>query len=92
VRSARFRPIYKWFFWAFVIDCLVLGYIGAKPPEGIFLVVGRIPTAAYFLFFVAGHFLSDSERPKPLPASISEPVLKGGGTLAGARAKPMEKA
>jgi quinol-cytochrome oxidoreductase complex cytochrome b subunit len=92
VKSARFRPIYKWLFWAFVVVCLVLGYIGAKPPEGVYVVVGRIATAAYFLFFVAVYFLSHIERPKPLPASISEPVLKGGGSPAGARAKPMEKA
>jgi len=91
VKSARFRPIYKWLFWAFVVVCLVLGYIGAKPPEGWYVVVGRIATAAYFLFFVAVYFLSYIERPKPLPASISEPVLKGGGSPAGARAKPMEK-
>ena len=92
VKSARFRPIYKWLFWAFVVVCVVLGYIGAKPPEGWYVVVGRIATAAYFLFFVAVYFLSYIERPKPLPASISEPVLKGGGSPAGARAKPMEKA
>jgi len=92
VRSAKFRPLYKQLFWIFVVVCIVLGYIGAKPPEGIFLIVGRIATAAYFLFFVILYFLSFVERPKPLPASISEPVLKGGGTVAGAQAKPMEKA
>ena len=92
VKSARFRPVYKWLFWVFVVVCFVLGYIGAKPPEGWYVVVGRIATAAYFLFFVAVYFLSYIERPKPLPASISEPVLKGGGSPAGAAAKPMEKA
>ncbi len=92
VRSAKFRPIYKQLFWIFVVVCIVLGYIGAKPPEGWYLIVGRISTTLYFLFFVAVYFLSFVERPKPLPASISEPVLKGGGTVAGAQAKPMEKA
>ena len=92
VKSARFRPVYKWLFWVFVVVCFVLGYIGAKPPEGVYVVVGRIATAAYFLFFVVVYFLSYIERPKPLPASISEPVLKGGGSPAGAQAKPMEKA
>ena len=64
----------------------------AKPPEGIYLIVGRIATTLYFLFFVVLYFLPNFERPRALPASISEPVLKGGGTLAGAQAKPMEKA
>ena len=40
VRSARFRPIYKWFFWLFVLNCLVLGYLGAKSPEGWYLFWG----------------------------------------------------
>ena len=35
VRSARFRPVYKWVFWLLVIDVLALGYVGAHPPEGI---------------------------------------------------------
>jgi hypothetical protein len=38
--------------------------------------------------------LSIFEPSKPLPSSIGEPVLKGGGaaSTAGAAAKPMEKA
>ena len=28
VRSARFRPIYKQFFWILVVDCFVLGWVG----------------------------------------------------------------
>ena len=93
VRSSRFRPIYKQFFWVLFLDCLVLGYIGAKPPEGAFLVVGRLATAYYFLhFLVVIPLICKLERPRPVPASIGEPVLKGGGTAAGATAKPMEKA
>jgi len=91
VRSAKFRPIYKQFFWIFLADCLVLGYIGAKPPSGWFLVVGRIATAYYFLHFVIVFLLSYVERPRPLPSSISEAVLRGGGAGAAA-AKRMEKA
>ena len=54
VRSTRYRPIYKWFFWAFVITCVALGYLGSQPPEGVYLILGRIFTAYYFLFFLAG--------------------------------------
>ena len=92
VRSMRFRSwTVKGLFWIFLFDCLVLGYIGAKPPEGAFLVIGRIATAWYFLHFILLYFISGNERTKPLPTSISESVLKGGGTLAGAQAQPMEK-
>jgi ubiquinol-cytochrome c reductase cytochrome b subunit len=92
VKSAKFRPLYKWFFWIFFLDCLWLGYLGAKPPEGIFLHMGRVATTYYFLHFVIIFLLSYVERPKPRPSSISEPVLKGGAAPIAAPAKPMEKA
>jgi ubiquinol-cytochrome c reductase cytochrome b subunit len=92
VRSSKFRPIYKQFFWLLVIDAVVLGYAGSQPAEGTWLLIGRIATAYYFLhFLVVLPLLGRLERPKPLPASISEPVVKG-GSMAGATAKPMEKA
>ncbi|MCB9947732.1 MAG: cytochrome b/b6 [Rhodospirillaceae bacterium] len=97
VRSARFRPIYKWFFWVLVIDCFVLGWCGANPPEGIFVVLARLGTLYYFFhFLILLPILGKLERPLPLPKSISEPVLSpspGGGRVAsGATAKPMDKA
>jgi quinol-cytochrome oxidoreductase complex cytochrome b subunit len=95
VKSGRFRPIFRIFFVLLAIDSVVLGIVGAKPPEGLWLIVGRIATAWYFLhFLVILPLLGVFERPKPLPTSISEPVLKGGGAPmgSGATAKPMEKA
>lgn len=93
VRSGRFRPIFRQFFVLLVIDVLVLGWVGANPPEGMYLVIGRVATAYYFLhFLVVLPLLGIFERPRPRPSSISEPVLKGGGQAAGATAKPMEKA
>ena len=94
VRSCKFRPIYRQFFWILALDALVLGYAGAMPAEGVWLVIARIGTAYYFFhFLVLLPLLGKLERPLPLPASICEPVLKGGGRVAaGAHAKPMEKA
>ena len=81
VRSARFRPIYKQFFWLFVLDCIILGWIGANPPEGMFLVIGRIATAYYFLHFIVFiPLMGKFEKTRPLPTSISEPVLRAGAT------------
>ncbi|OAB54918.1 cytochrome B [Phormidium willei BDU 130791] len=92
VRSGRFRPLFKQFFALFVVTCLVLGYMGAMPAEEPYVTISQIATAYYFAYFlIILPLLSVLERPKPLPASISEPVLKGGGTVAGATAKPMEK-
>jgi ubiquinol-cytochrome c reductase cytochrome b subunit len=93
VRSGRFRPVFKWFFWLFVVDCMALGWAGSKPPEGLALHVARIATAYYFIhFLVVLPLLGWFERPRPLPKSISEPVLGGGRVAAAGAAKPMEKA
>ncbi|HLB07385.1 MAG TPA: cytochrome b N-terminal domain-containing protein [Alphaproteobacteria bacterium] len=79
VRSAKFRPIYKQFFWVFVADTVVLGWVGANPPEGVFILIGRLATAYYFAHFVIlMPLISKLEKPRPLPAGIGEPVLKEG--------------
>jgi quinol-cytochrome oxidoreductase complex cytochrome b subunit len=79
VRSARFRPLYKQFFWIFVADCFLLGYVGANPPEGYFVILGQIGTAYYFAhFLIVIPLLSFVERPLPLPASISAAVTPAG--------------
>ena len=76
VRSAVFRPIYKQFFWILIIDVLVLGYMGAMPAEGTYLLIARVGTIYYFLhFLVILPLLSSVEKTDPVPESISEPVL-----------------
>jgi quinol-cytochrome oxidoreductase complex cytochrome b subunit len=86
-RSARYRPLFKQFFWIFVLTCIGLGWLGAKPAEGGYVIASRILTAWYFLhFLVVLPLLSYYERPKPLPASIAESVL-GNQPLAPANVK-----
>ena len=76
VRSARFRPVFRIFFWLLFIDAIALGYLGGKPAEGIYVTLSRVATAWYFLhFLVILPMLSVFENTKPLPKSISEPVL-----------------
>jgi quinol-cytochrome oxidoreductase complex cytochrome b subunit len=88
VRSATFRPIYKVLFWVFLLDTLLLGYVGAKPPEGIWIHIGRIATAYYFIhLIILLPVVGLVERPRPLPQSIAQAVLaKRGGS---APAKPV---
>lgn len=77
VRSARFRPQYRQFLLLMVAAVFVLGYVGAKPPEGIWVILGQVCTAYYFVFFlVILPILSRKEVAKPLPNSINEAVLK----------------
>ena len=80
-RSTRYRPIYKYFFWLLVITCLALGYLGAKSPEGGYLIAGRIFTAYYFIhFLIIMPVVGIIETPKPRPQSIADSILGGGNT------------
>jgi ubiquinol-cytochrome c reductase cytochrome b/c1 subunit len=75
VRSARFRPIYKWVFWLLVIDVVALGWVGANPPEGLVVTVGQIATLYYFVhFLILFPVIGKVERPRPLPLSIGTAV------------------
>jgi quinol-cytochrome oxidoreductase complex cytochrome b subunit len=76
IKSATYRPLYKIFFWLFVACCVLLGYMGSKPPEGIYVVAARLLTVYYFLhFLVILPALGLIERPRALPASIADSVL-----------------
>jgi ubiquinol-cytochrome c reductase cytochrome b subunit len=81
VRSAKYRPVYKWFFWLLVISCIALGYLGAKPPEGWYVFWARVFTIYYFVhFLIIMPIVGILETPKMLPRSITESVLgKSGG-------------
>ena len=76
VRSGNYRPLFKGFFWIFVVVCIALGYLGSKPAEGAYVIWSRILTAYYFAhFLVILPLLGLLESPKPLPASISDSVI-----------------
>ena len=88
VRSARFRPIYRFASWLLVADAIVLGWVGANPPEGIFVAIGRLATAYYFLhFLILMPLLGKIERPRPLPLSIGAAVLGAVGARPGTAAR-----
>ena len=81
IRSARYRPWYKQIFWFLVIDVIVLGISGAKPPEGVWLILGRLATVYYFIhFLILMPLIGRLEPTKPLPGSIDESVPQESGT------------
>jgi ubiquinol-cytochrome c reductase cytochrome b/c1 subunit len=85
-RSSRYRPLAKQFFWIFVIVAVLLGYLGAQPPEGIYVIAGRILTFCYFAYFlIVLPLLSRVEQPRPVPNSIADDVL----VKTGSKAAPM---
>ena len=76
VRSATFRPIYKKLFWLFVLNALILGWVGSKPAEGIYIIISRLATLYYFIhFLILLPLLGKLEKNRPLPQSIGKAVL-----------------
>ncbi len=76
VKSAKYRPAYRFFFWVFVIVCVVLGWLGSQVPTEGLTLIARICTVGYFGFFlVIMPLLSFIEKTKPIPASIADAVL-----------------
>jgi len=52
IRSAWFRPLYRPFFWLFVVDTLILGWIGGNVVETPYIQIGQIATIFYFAYFI----------------------------------------
>ncbi|WPY00755.1 Cytochrome b [Candidatus Trichorickettsia mobilis] len=71
VRSANYRPMYRIAFWVFIVDGLILGYMGGKPPEEPYLTISRIAATYYFFhFLILLPFIVKYEKPLPLPNTI----------------------
>ena len=71
-------PSGKQLYWFLVADVLILGYIGAMPAEGTYLLIARVATAYYFAhFLIILPLLGKKERTLQVPLSITEPVLGG---------------
>jgi len=81
IRSARFRPMFKFFFLLLVVLFVGLGYIGSQPADGTIFglplsIFGLAFTGYYFAFFlVILPLLSRIEKGRELPPSIHEAVL-----------------
>ena len=76
VKSAKYRPTYRFFFWVFVVICIGLGWLGSQEPTEGLTLIARFLTVGYFGFFlVIMPLLSFTEKTKPIPASIADAVL-----------------
>ncbi len=81
IRSARYRPLFRKFFWVFVAVSLGLGYLGAKPAEGVYLLFARVFAAYYFFhFLVLLPILGKREKPEPVPESIAASLAVPGAS------------
>lgn len=52
IRGAQFRPAMKLAFWFFVVDFIILMWIGSQHPNSPYVEIGQISTAFYFSWFL----------------------------------------
>lgn len=51
-RSSHFIPLYRITVWIFLIICIGLGWIGGKPAEAPYVIIGQTLTAFYFIHWL----------------------------------------
>nr|YP_010328117.1 cytochrome b [Bactrocera frauenfeldi]UJH19369.1 cytochrome b [Bactrocera frauenfeldi] len=51
-RGIQFYPINKILFWTMVVTVILLTWIGARPVEEPYVLVGQILTVVYFLYYI----------------------------------------
>lgn len=52
IRNSTYRLIFKFCFWIFIADFLILTWVGQKPVRNSFILLGQIATFYYFFFFL----------------------------------------
>ena len=72
VRSIRYRPGWnKWLYAIFIVNFIVLGYLGIKPPSEIGTLVSQAGTLFYFGFFLLMPWWSRIGTFKPVPERVT---------------------
>lgn len=59
--GGRYRPVYRILFFIFLLDILVLGYVGFVPPTNKTIAIGQVATIYYFGSFLLLPFISKAE-------------------------------
>jgi len=73
VRSGRYRPMFKWWFWLFAFNFMVLMWVGAMPAEEPYNTIALIASTYWFAYFlVILPILGVIEKPMTPPETIEE--------------------
>jgi ubiquinol-cytochrome c reductase cytochrome b subunit len=71
VKSIRYRPgWHKILYLIFVVDFIVLGYIGTQEPNATLNAISQVGTLYYFTFFLAMPIWSQMGEFKPVPDRV----------------------
>jgi ubiquinol-cytochrome c reductase cytochrome b subunit len=72
VKSIRYRPgWHKYLYGIFVVNFVVLAYLGVQPPSPIGERVSQVGTLFYFGFFLLMPWWSRLGEPKPVPERVT---------------------
>jgi ubiquinol-cytochrome c reductase cytochrome b subunit len=73
VKSIRYKGVlYKVLLWLFVLNFIMLGYLGVKPTTEIRELLARIGTFYYFAFFLLMPIYSKMDKTKPVPERVTK--------------------
>jgi ubiquinol-cytochrome c reductase cytochrome b subunit len=79
VRSGRYRPQFKIYFWLLVATFFILMWCGSQPAEQPYVIISQLATLYWFAYFlVVLPVLGVIERPLPQPATIEEDFVQHG--------------
>jgi len=72
VKSIRYRPgWHKWLYGIFIVNFLILGYLGTQSPTDIFNLMSQIGTVIYLAFFLLMPVWSRIGTFKPVPERVT---------------------
>ncbi|MCU7850895.1 MAG: cytochrome b N-terminal domain-containing protein [Candidatus Thiodiazotropha sp. (ex Monitilora ramsayi)] len=72
-KSIRYKGmLYKTMLWLFVIDFIVLGFLGTQPTTDLYKLMAQIGTFYYFAFFLLMPIYSKMDKTKPVPERVTE--------------------
>ncbi|MEW8507435.1 MAG: cytochrome b N-terminal domain-containing protein [Candidatus Thiodiazotropha sp.] len=73
VKSIRYKGmLYKIMLWLFVIDFIILGFLGTQPTTDLYKFMAQVGTIYYFAFFVLMPVYSKIDKTKPVPERVTE--------------------
>ncbi len=73
VKSIRYKgTLYKVVLGLFVVDFIVLGFLGTQPTTDLYKLMAQIGTTYYFAFFLLMPFYSTMDKTKPVPERVTE--------------------
>ncbi len=70
-RSLRYRSWQSYMLLAsFTVSFIALGWLGVQPATDVYVLLARIFTVVYFLYFILMPFVTAKENMKPLPERL----------------------